>query len=57
MQKKNQNSILLNELLKDIGQMISKTSNLRLGTARTKTTNLCRNALKSKQFLQLINIM
>lgn len=41
LKRKSNNDILMASL-KDLNQMISKASNLRLGTHKTKVTTLCR---------------
>ena len=42
--------------MKEIGLSINNFSNLRVGKFKNDVIALCRNALKNKQFAQLIDI-
>ncbi|KAM3131726.1 hypothetical protein pb186bvf_016122 [Paramecium bursaria] len=55
--KKNQNTDILITNLKSVNSMISKGSELRVGQSKTQITNLCRNAIKKKNFVSLIDII
>jgi hypothetical protein len=57
IEKRSSNAATLNDLLKYVGQMITVAANMRVGTARTRVNTLCRNALKSKHFLDIANII
>jgi hypothetical protein len=57
IRKKSQNAATLNEMLRYVGNMINLTANMRVGAPRTKVNTLCRQALKSKQFVSLTHIM
>ncbi|KRX11170.1 WD40-repeat-containing domain [Pseudocohnilembus persalinus] len=55
--KRKQNQEILQNSLKQLNSMINKGSNLRLGQYKQKVTNLCRNAIKSNQLFQILNII
>lgn len=57
IEKRSRNTIVLNELLRYVGQMITMAANMRIGTARTRVSTLCRNAVKTKHFLSIATIM
>lgn len=57
IEKRSRNTMVLNELLRYVGQMITMAANMRIGTARTRVSTLCRNAVKTKHFLSIATIM
>lgn len=57
MRKKALNTNNLTELLKYVGLTINTAANMRIGKARTRVNTLCRQALKNKQFVTLINVI
>eukprot|EP00825_Cyclidium_porcatum_P052532 TRINITY_DN9982_c0_g1_i2.p1 TRINITY_DN9982_c0_g1~~TRINITY_DN9982_c0_g1_i2.p1 ORF type:complete len:248 (+),score=58.61 TRINITY_DN9982_c0_g1_i2:135-878(+) len=55
--KQQQNSQILMDGLREINSMINKAGNLRIGQFKTKVINLCRQAIKSNNFIQLLQII
>lgn len=55
--KRNSNNETLMNGLKQINSMINKASNLRIGSHKSRVTNLCRAAIKSNNLHSLIFII
>jgi Bardet-Biedl syndrome 2 protein len=51
----NHNELL--EALKEVNQMIQRSSKLRVGGAKTKVVNACRAAIKANNIQSLFNII
>jgi hypothetical protein len=43
--------------LKDLGQLINQTANVRFGKAKEMTISGCREAIKRKEFPKIVAIM
>lgn len=55
--KKARNQHVLMDALKDVSQMISKASDLRVGASKQHLTTACRNAIKKNNLYQLVNLI
>lgn len=55
--KKSQNSEILMKNLKEVNNMISKASELRVGSAKNNITTLCRQSIKNNNLYGLIEVI
>lgn len=55
--KRSNNHQQLLEALREVNQMIQRAAKLRVGTAKTRIITTCREAIRSNNIHQLMNII
>ena len=56
-EKKNMNTKILNDALKEVGQFINQTANVRYGKPKSEMIAQCREAIKKKNFPKILELM